>query len=98
MVAVNVRYVVERFNRNGSVRRYWVRPGYDTERLPETGWAERAEHLNNRADAGKQPRRRVRGKAAPNLGTVGYWCGLYENTTEASVGVARPFQSLAYNT
>ena len=35
MVAVNVRYVVERFNSNGSVRRYWVRPGYDTVRLPE---------------------------------------------------------------
>ena len=49
MVAVNVRYVVERFNSNGSVRRYWVRPGYDTERLPDTGWAERAEHLNNHA-------------------------------------------------
>jgi integrase len=98
MVAVNVRYIVERQNKNGSVRRYWVRPGYDPERLPETGWAERAEHLNNQADAGKQPKRKVRGKPVPNLGTIGYWCDLYENTTQASVGVARPFQSLAYNT
>ncbi len=32
MVAVNVRYVVERANGNGTVRRYWVRPGYDTVR------------------------------------------------------------------
>src|SRR3954454_9875800 len=98
MVAVKVRYVVERFNKDGSVRRYWVRPGYDTERLPDAGWAERAEHLNNRADAGKHPKGRVRGKVPAGLGTVGYWCDLYENTTEASVGVARPFQSLAYNT
>ncbi len=35
---------------------------------------------------------------SPGLGTVGHWCDLYENTTEASVGVARPFQSLAANT
>src|SRR5436190_14133067 len=98
MVAVNVRYVVERFNSNGSVRRYWVRPGYDTERLPNTGWAERAEHLNNHADAGKHPRRKVRGKMPVGIGTVGHWCELYENTTDASVGVARPFQSLAANT
>src|SRR6266480_3342499 len=98
MVAVNVRYVVERLNSNGSVRRYWVRPGYDTERLPDTGWAERAEHLNNHADAGKHPRRKVRGKMPVGIGTVGHWCELYENTTDASVGVAQPFQSLAANT
>ena len=42
MVAVNVRYVVERLNKNGSARRYWVRPGYDTARLPEIGWVEKA--------------------------------------------------------
>lgn len=97
MVAVNVRYVVERSNKDGSVRRYWVRPGYDTVRL-ETGWAEQAERLNNQADAGKRPKRRVRGKVPVGIGTVGYWCDLYENTTEASVGIARPFPSLAYNT
>src|ERR1700732_5364637 len=98
MVAGNVRYVVERANRSGSVRRYWVRPGYETERLPETRWAERAERLNNQADAGRHPKRKVRGKASAGLGSVGYWCDLYENTTEASVGVARPFKSLAANT
>ena len=98
MVTVNVRYVVERQNKSGSVRRYWVRPGYDAERLSETGWAERAETLNNQADAGKHPKRRVRGKLLPGYGTVAYWCDLYENTTDASVGVARPFQSLAAST
>lgn len=98
MVAVNVRYVVERQNRNGSVRRYWVRPGYDSERLPETGWAERAERLNNNADAGKQRRRQVGGKLMPGYGTVAYWCDLYENLTEASVGISRPFQTLAAST
>src|SRR4030081_402450 len=98
MVAVNVRYIVERQNKNGSVRRSWGRPGYDPERPPETGRGEGAEHLNNQAAAGKQPKRKVRGKPVPNLGTIGYWCDLYENTTQASVGVARPFQSLAYNT
>jgi integrase len=98
MVAVNVRYVVERRNGDGSVRRYWVRPRFDTVRLPETGWAEAAERLNNEADAGTRRKRQVRMKAPPGFGTVGYWCDLYENTTEVSVGVARPFTSLAHNT
>src|ERR1700744_736210 len=98
MVAVNVRYVVERKNGNGSTRRYWVRPGYDSVRLPEMGWAELAERLNNEADAGNRPKRKVRLKVEPDFGTVGYWCDLYENSTEASVGVARPFSSLAWNT
>ena len=98
MVTVNVRYIVERQNKNGTVRRYWVRPGYDAERLPQSGWVERAETLNNQADAGNHPKRRVRGKPCSDYGTVAYWCNLYENTTEASVGVARPFQSLAVNT
>lgn len=98
MAAANVRYVVERHNKDGSARRYWVRPGYDTIRLPDATWAERAEQLNNKADAGRQPKRRVRGKGPANLGTVGYWCDLYENTSAASVGVARPFQGLALNT
>jgi len=98
MVAVNVRYVVERRNKDGSIRRYWVRPGYETVRLPKAGWVEQAETLNNKADAGAQPRRKVRGRAPPGYGTVGYWCDLYETTSEASVGVARPFQSLALNT
>lgn len=99
MVAVNVRYVVERRNRDGGVRRYWVRPRYDTVRLPDQGWAEAAERLNNEADAGQRQKRQVRGKAAAQgLGTVRYWCTLYENTSEASVGVARPFAGLAANT
>lgn len=98
MVAVNVRYVVERKNKVGSVRRYWVRPRFDAMRLPERGWAELAERLNNDADAGKLRKRQVRSKTPPGEGTVGYWCDLYENTAEASVGVARPFASLAYNT
>src|SRR4051794_9570111 len=98
MVAVNVRYVVERKNGDGSLRRYWLRPGYDALRLPEAGWVERAEHLNNEADAGRHPKRKARVKAPVNINTVGYWCDLYENTTETSVGVARPFASLAYNT
>ena len=71
-MVVNVRYVVERLNKNGSVRRYWVRPGYDTVRLPETEWVERAEHLNNEADAGKHPKRKVRGKITAGLGSVAY--------------------------
>src|SRR4051812_32178449 len=98
MVAVNVRYVVERLNKNGSAGRYWGRPCYDTAHLPEIGRVEKTEKLNNRADAGRQPKRKVRGKVAPDLGTVGFWCELYENTIEASVGIPRPFQSLAYNT
>lgn len=98
MVAVNVRYVVERKNDNGSTRRYWMRPGYDSVRLPDKAWAEFAERLNNEVDAGKRPRRKVRLKIEPDFGTVGYWCNLYEASTEASVGVARPFNSLAPNT
>lgn len=97
MVAVNVRYVVERKNKGGTVRRYWVRPRFDTVRLPEVGWAEAAERLNNQADAGKMRKRQVRGKD-PGYGTVGYWCDQYEATTAASVGVARPFAKLAFNT
>lgn len=98
MVAVNVRYVVERKNGDGSVRRYWTRPRFDAVRLPEQGWAEAAERLNNEADAGKLKTRHVRSKTPPGFGEVGYWCDLYENSAEASVGVARPFTSLAHNT
>lgn len=98
MVAVNVRYVVKRKNSDGTARRYWMRPRFDTVRLPEQGWAEAAERLNNEADRGTRPKRQVRMKAPPSFGTVGYWCDLYENTTDVSVGVARPFVSLAYNT
>ena len=98
MVAVNVRYVVERTNKRGGVRRYWVRRGYDAIRLPDAGWAEAAERLNNEADAGTRKRRQVRVKRGHDFGTISYWCDLYENTTEISVGVARPFSSLAFNT
>src|ERR1044071_7007034 len=98
MAIVNVRYVAERKNRDGSLRRYWMRPGFDAVRLPGSGWAERAEHLNNEADAGRYPRRKAKAKMQVRVNTVAYWCDLYENTTETSVGVARPFASLAYNT
>jgi len=98
MVYANVRYVVERKNRDGSIRRCWVRPGYDSARLPDDGWIEGAERLNNEADAGRQPRRKVRPKGKPDDGRVGYWCDLYETSTETTIGVARPFSSLAFNT
>lgn len=98
MVVVNVRYVVERRNKNGRTRRYWVRPLFDTVKLPEDGWAEAAERLNNEADRGTRPRRKARRKVELGYGTVAYWCELYENTTDVSVGVARPFTSLAANT
>jgi len=98
MVAVNARYVVERANKSGGVRRYWVRRGYDAVRLPDACWVEAAERLNNEADVGTRTRRKVRIKRGRDFGTVGYWCDLYENTTEVSVGVARPFNSLAFNT
>ncbi len=68
-----MRYVTERRNRNGTVRRYWQVSGQRPVRLPEPGWQEVAARLNADRDA-----RRV-ARQQPS-GTVAWVIGQYRET------------------
>lgn len=47
----DTRYVTVRKNRNGKLRRYWIRKGHEHERLPDgPAWTLRADALNKAAD------------------------------------------------
>ena len=73
---VQMRYVVEKINRNGKIRWYWQRPGFPTKRLPEDEGKrlEAATALNERADAEK---RADTGPAEPSYGTITWAIGEY---------------------
>ena len=86
---ISARYLVEKANKDGSVRRYWQRPGFPTKRLadelPEA--LRSVEQLNKWAD-GEVEREGV--ETGPKAGTVAWaiklyresdrWAGLASNT------------------
>ncbi|MCZ6587446.1 MAG: tyrosine-type recombinase/integrase [Alphaproteobacteria bacterium] len=74
-----MRYVVEKNNRNGSLRWYWQRPGFPTKRLSddEGERLEAATALNERADAEK---RGDTGPADPVFGTIAWAVEEYKNS------------------
>lgn len=66
MVAITMKYVTRRLNKDGTVRWYWQRPGHPVIRLPddENARAIKVFQLNAAAMKGKE--------AAPAYGTVGW--------------------------
>ncbi len=91
---VKMRYVVEKWNTDGSSRWYWQRPGFPTKRLPEDE-AERLQTvaaLNERADAEK---RGETGPAEPVFGTIAWAVAEYRASPawqKLAVGTLRMYE------
>ncbi len=89
-----MRYVVEKNNRNGSLRWYWQRPGFPTKRLSddEGERLEAATALNERADAEKRGDTRP---ADPVFGTIKWAVSEYRASPawqKLAVGTLRMYE------